>query len=76
VIIQSKVGDLYCQRTVIEEFALQYIKVGSDGNVLAQVYLDFCSAVDYLQSLDRAKLQQPDQMLAKSYLKDFNLNYI
>ena len=48
VLLQSNVGDLYCQKTIMEEFALQYIKENSDGNILAKVYLDFCSAVDYL----------------------------
>ena len=38
---------------ILEEFALQYIKENNDGNVLAKVYLDFITAVDYLQSLDK-----------------------
>lgn len=74
--MQSKVGDLYCQRMIIDEFALQYVKEGADGNILNKVYLDFCSAVDYLQSLDREKLQQGDRQLAKAYLREFNLDYL
>jgi len=38
---------------MMEEFAFQYIKENSDGNLLAKVYLDFISAVDFLQSLDK-----------------------
>ena len=32
----------------MEEFALQYIKSNEDGNLLAKIYLDFVSAIDYL----------------------------
>ena len=53
VLMKSQIGDLYCQRTMMEEFAFQYIKENSDGNLLAKVYLDFISAVDFLQSLDK-----------------------
>ena len=39
------------------------------------MYLDFCSAVDFLQSLDREQLKiDPDE--GKAYLKDFNLNFL
>ena len=53
MLLQKGIGDLYCQKTILEEFALQYIRENSDGNILAKVYLDFLSAVDYLQSLDK-----------------------
>ena len=72
VLIQSNVGDLYCQKTILEEFALQYIKNNSDGNILAKVYLDFISAVDYLQSLDKQMLSNPEQ--GAEYLRDYNLH--
>jgi len=65
------VGDLYCQRTVLEEFAIGYIKQNSDGNLLAKVYLDFISAVDFLQSLDKEMLR--DGEYGRDYLQDFNL---
>ena len=75
VVLQSNVGDLYCQKTLVEEFALQYISDNTDGNVLAKVYLDFCSAVDYLHSLDREQLRSgPEQ--GSAYLRDFNLNFV
>ena len=62
---------------IMEEFALQYIKENNDGNVLAKVYLDFVSAVDYLQSLDKEQLQAGgDQEKSKAYLRDFNLNFL
>ena len=48
MLLKTEVGDLYCQKTMLEEFSLQYIKDNSDGNLLAKVYLDFISAVDYL----------------------------
>jgi len=48
VLIKSEVGDLFCQRTILEEFTLQYLKSNSDGNLLAKIYLDFISAVDFL----------------------------
>ena len=56
VLMKSQIGDLYCQRTIMEEFAFQYIKENTDGNLLAKVYLDFISAVDFLQSLDKDEL--------------------
>ena len=34
-----------------------YIKHNPDGNLLAKVYLDFVSAVDFLQSLDKTMLR-------------------
>ena len=75
VVLQSNVGDLYCQKTLVEEFALQYISENTDGNVLAKVYLDFCSAVDYLHSLDREQLRDgPEQ--GSAYLRDFNLKFL
>ena len=52
VLIKSNIGDLYCQKTLLEEFTLRYIKENSDGNLLAKVYLDFITAVEFLQSLD------------------------
>ena len=72
VLIKSEIGDLYCQKTILEEFALQYIKNNGDGNMIAQVYLDFISAVDYLQSLDKNMLRDPE--LGCEYLRDYNLH--
>lgn len=72
MLIQSNVGDLFCQKTILEEFALQYIKNNEDGNILAKVYLDFISAVDYLQSLDKQMLRDPEQ--GAEYLRDYNLH--
>ena len=74
VLLKSNIGDLYCQKTILEEFALQYIKENTDGNVLAKVYLDFVTAVDYLQSLDKEQLR--NTVLGKEYLCEFNLNYL
>ena len=58
----------------MEEFALQYIRENCDGNVLAKVYLDFCSAVDYLQSLDKEQLGSIE--IGRAYLQHFNLNFL
>ena len=80
VLLQTGIGDLYCQKTILEEFALQYIRENSDGNILAKVYLDFLSAVDYLQSLDKQQLQEADssgdKKKVREYLRDFNLNFL
>ena len=59
---------------------MQYIRENSDGNILAKVYLDFLSAVDYLQSLDKQQLQEADssgdKKKVREYLRDFNLNFL
>ncbi len=36
------------------------------------MYLDFISAVDYLQSLDKKMLNNPEQ--GSAYLRDYNLH--
>lgn len=55
----------------MEEFCTSYIKQNEDGNQLAKVYLDFVSAVDFIQSMDRTMLAEVDQ--GREYIKDFNL---
>ena len=60
VLLKTQVGDLYCQKTMLEEFSLEYIKNNTDGNILAKVYLDFISAVDYIQSLDKQSIKDKD----------------
>lgn len=74
VLLKCNVGDLFCQRMVLEEFASGYIKQNTDGNLLAKVYIDFINAVDFLQSLDKHKLV--DAQSGREYLLDYNLDYI
>lgn len=42
--------------------------------MLAKVYLDFITAVDYLQSLNKEVLKDID--LGREYLREFNLNHL
>ena len=74
ILIKCQIGDLFCQRTMIEEFALAYIKQNEDGNHLAKVYIDFINAVDFLQSLEKAKLEVVDE--GAIYLKEFTLSQL
>ena len=74
VLLKCNVGDLFCQRMVLEEFASGYIKVNTDGNLLAKIYVDFINAVDFLQSLDKEMLRDADY--GREYLQDYNLNYL
>ena len=71
VLIKSNIGDLYCQKTLLEGFTLRYIKENSDGNLLAKVYLDFITAVEFLQSLDKEMLT--DCEMGREYIREFNL---
>ena len=52
VLMKTNVGDLYCQKLLLEEFTMQCIKENEDGNVISKVYLDFITAVSIIQSLD------------------------
>lgn len=72
--MKSQIGDLFCQRTIMEEFAFAYIKENSDGNILAKIYLDFISAVDYLQSLDKNRLTSLEE--GPVYMQDFALFHL
>ena len=72
ILIQSEVGDLFCQRTVLDEFVVSYIKANADGNLLAKVFLDFTSAVDFLQSLDKKMLLDREQ--GPLYIQEYNLH--
>ena len=74
VLLKTQVGDLYCQKTMLEEFSLEYIKNNTDGNILAKVYLDFISAVDYIQSLDKQSIRDKDG--AREYFQEFALNQL
>lgn len=58
----------------MEEFAFSYIKENSDGNILAKVYLDFISAVDYLQSLDKNRLASLEE--GPEYMQEFALSHL
>ena len=58
----------------MEEFAFQYIRENTDGNLLAKVYLDFISAVDFLQSLDKDELLYQDRGV--EYMREFALMHL
>ena len=47
------IGDLFCQRVIMDEFVGMYIKENTDGNVLAKTYLDFTSAIDFMSNIDK-----------------------
>ena len=74
VLSKCDVGDLFCQRTMFEEFISEYISCNQDGNQLAKTYIDFTCAVDFLSNIDKEQIK--DLNTGRTYLREFCLDNV
>ena len=72
VLSKCDVGDIFCQRTIMDEFIGTYIKENQDGNSLAKTYIDFTCAVDFLSNINKKMIRDVDS--GREYLREFCLD--
>lgn len=69
ILTQVKVGDLYCQKTLVEQFS--YTAIREQDSNLGKFFQDFTFSIDFLSNMDGNLLSRVDLKDKKEYLVAF-----